>query len=240
MRSSSRTQSSRARWPASCGPDWLCRPSWRARGSATDPGRWSEILFGRVPQPVPGSERPHPDVPRHEPRRAGRTARTRRRSTTESQVDWPDAGTQRPYPRANRILRRFARVLGGTFVPNPAWSKRMGRRLLTVHPLGGAVMADDAAAQASWTTQGRVFTGRTGERDAPGALGGGRLDGPDAARHQSAVHDLGPGRAHEHVSSSSRWRAGWTSPGGTGRQVRQDEPLEEAGDGESDGRVPLP
>lgn len=76
-------------------------------------------------------------------------------------VDWPDAGTQAPYPRANRILRGFARSLGGIFVPSPAWSRRMGRRLITVHPLGGAVMADDAR-DGVVDHAGRVFAGKQG------------------------------------------------------------------------------
>jgi cholesterol oxidase len=82
-------------------------------------------------------------------------------------VHWPDAGTQAPYPGANRVLSGFAAKLCGIFVPSPAWSRHMGHKLVTVHPLGGAVMGDDATRGVVDHT-GQVFRGTVGTSVHPG------------------------------------------------------------------------
>ena len=47
-------------------------------------------------------------------------------------------------------------ALHGTETPDPLWAWRNGRSLITVHPLGGCVMADDAAGGVV-DHKGRVF-----------------------------------------------------------------------------------
>ncbi len=54
------------------------------------------------------------------------------------------------------------RALKGIFTPNPLWKDLAGHNLTTVHPLGGCVMAEDAA----WGVvdhKARVFAGPTGD-----------------------------------------------------------------------------
>ncbi len=127
---------------------------------------WSEVLFGALRSPYRGPTG-HTQtflVMSHDGD-GGHLSLDAERDRVR--VDWPDAGSSKPYPRANRILRRLARALGGVFVPNPAWSKRMGRRLITVHPLGGSVMADTAASGVV-NHEGRVFVGSSGTETHPG------------------------------------------------------------------------
>ena len=50
------------------------------------------------------------------------------------------------------------RATGGTYVPNPATLKLLGGNIVTVHPLGGACMADECAAGVV-DDRGRVFDG---------------------------------------------------------------------------------
>jgi cholesterol oxidase len=61
------------------------------------------------------------------------------------EVVWPEVGQQPVFARDNRILAEATRALHGTETPDPLWAWTNGRSLITVHPLGGCVMADDAA-----------------------------------------------------------------------------------------------
>ena len=74
------------------------------------------------------------------------------------QVTWPEVAEQPVFARDNPILTMATKALHGTPVPDPLWAWTNGRSLITVHPLGGCVMADGAAAGVV-DHKGRVFTG---------------------------------------------------------------------------------
>ena len=74
------------------------------------------------------------------------------------QVAWPEVAEQPVFARDNRILTMATKALHGTPVPDPLWAWTNGRSLITVHPLGGCVMADEAATGVV-DHAGRVFTG---------------------------------------------------------------------------------
>ncbi|MDR3650300.1 MAG: GMC family oxidoreductase N-terminal domain-containing protein [Acidimicrobiales bacterium] len=76
-------------------------------------------------------------------------------------VRWPGAGTRRYYERANGVVGAAASAGGGTFMHNPIWSRLLRHSLITVHPLGGCVMAE-AAEDGVVDDRGRVFCGTTG------------------------------------------------------------------------------
>lgn len=59
-------------------------------------------------------------------------------------VDWPGVGKQEIFKTVNSKLKEATKALGGTYVTNPSWSKAMNFDLVTVHPLGGCIMADTA------------------------------------------------------------------------------------------------
>ena len=71
-------------------------------------------------------------------------------------VTWPTAGTSPYYRRANKVLRETAANLDGTYLRDPISVKELGHNLITVHPLGGCVMADDVA-DGVVDHAGRVF-----------------------------------------------------------------------------------
>jgi len=77
-------------------------------------------------------------------------------------VTWPGAGTGAYYELANRVVGTAASANGGTFLRNPVWSGALGHDLITVHPLGGCVMAD-RAEHGVVDDRGRVFAGSTGD-----------------------------------------------------------------------------
>jgi cholesterol oxidase len=60
-------------------------------------------------------------------------------------VDWPEVAEQPVFVRDDRIPATATEALHGTPVPDPLWAWTSGRSLITVHPLGGCVMADDAS-----------------------------------------------------------------------------------------------
>ena len=61
-------------------------------------------------------------------------------------VDWPGVGNRPHYERIADRIRQAVTATGGTYVPNPIWTKLLQHRLVTVHPLGGCAMGADAAS----------------------------------------------------------------------------------------------
>lgn len=60
-------------------------------------------------------------------------------------IEWPHAGDQPIIEKVNETLAEATRALGGKYLIDPIWSSVFDRGLITLHPLGGCVMADDAA-----------------------------------------------------------------------------------------------
>lgn len=71
-------------------------------------------------------------------------------------VKWPGVAEQPVFARDNQVLARATRALHGTEIADPLWTWPSSRSLITVHPLGGCVMADDAAGGVV-DHKGRVF-----------------------------------------------------------------------------------
>jgi cholesterol oxidase len=76
-------------------------------------------------------------------------------------IAWQGVGSQKIFERINSTMREITHALGGAFVRNPLWIKPALHSLLTVHPLGGCVIADDAT-QGAANHKGQVFSGRAG------------------------------------------------------------------------------
>jgi cholesterol oxidase len=76
-------------------------------------------------------------------------------------LSWPGVGKEPIFAATNKALLESTKPLGGTFVIDPIWSKLLGRNLISVHPLGGCVMADDASEGVT-NHKGQVFSGNSG------------------------------------------------------------------------------
>jgi cholesterol oxidase len=72
------------------------------------------------------------------------------------QVVWPECGQQPAFARDNHLLAEATRALHGIETPDPLWAWTNDQSLITVHPLGGCVMADDADGGVV-DHKGRVF-----------------------------------------------------------------------------------
>jgi cholesterol oxidase len=71
-------------------------------------------------------------------------------------VDWASVGEEPVFDQVQRALVQATLPLGGTYLPDPIWTKMLGRSLITVHPLGGCPMGADAG-QGVVDHQCRVF-----------------------------------------------------------------------------------
>ena len=76
-------------------------------------------------------------------------------------IDWPGVGEQAIFTKANERMREATGALGGTYVKNPIWSDLTDHNLITVHPLGGCAMAEDAS-HGVVNHKGQVFSGAQG------------------------------------------------------------------------------
>lgn len=72
-------------------------------------------------------------------------------------VHWPDIEKERCYEAIVAVMREHAELHGGLFIPNPRSTMLGGGRQMTVHPLGGCPMGDDASSGVV-DHAGRVFS----------------------------------------------------------------------------------
>lgn len=76
-------------------------------------------------------------------------------------ISWPGLGSQPNFAQGNRNLYKATEALGGEYIKNPLWDKLFDYSLVTVHPLGGCVIARDASLGVT-NHKGQVFTGTAG------------------------------------------------------------------------------
>ncbi|MEP6636786.1 MAG: GMC oxidoreductase [Acidobacteriota bacterium] len=77
-------------------------------------------------------------------------------------ISWPDLPQQPIFGKVEDRLKQATAALGGTFLKNPISSQFLGQDLITVHPLGGCVMANSADTGVV-NHAGQVFSGPTGK-----------------------------------------------------------------------------
>ncbi|MEH6444787.1 MAG: GMC family oxidoreductase N-terminal domain-containing protein [Oceanospirillaceae bacterium] len=81
-------------------------------------------------------------------------------------ITWPGLGIQPNFEFANTNLLNATKALGGEFIKNPLWDKRLDFSLVTVHPLGGCCIAQ-SAEQGVTNHKGQVFSSSTGDQVYP-------------------------------------------------------------------------
>ncbi|MCS4436917.1 GMC family oxidoreductase N-terminal domain-containing protein [Aquiflexum gelatinilyticum] len=76
-------------------------------------------------------------------------------------IKWKGVGKQEIFKKVSGELYSATEALGGSQIPNPTWNKMMDYDLVTVHPLGGCNMGDDAT-KGVVDHKGQVFSGKSG------------------------------------------------------------------------------
>ena len=74
-------------------------------------------------------------------------------------ITWPGIGKDEIFIKAKKRLIKATEALGGTYVPNPTWTKLLGHNLVTVHPLGGCIMAEQSSGGVV-NHKGQVFASK--------------------------------------------------------------------------------
>ncbi len=77
------------------------------------------------------------------------------------EISWPDVGKQSIFKKVNGKLQEATKALGGTYLPNPQWNKKMDYDMVTVHPLGGCIMGEDASISVT-NHVGQVYNSASG------------------------------------------------------------------------------
>jgi cholesterol oxidase len=76
-------------------------------------------------------------------------------------VDWKRVGYEEIFQLVNHRLHESSVAIKAAFIADPIWSKVTGDSLITVHPLGGCVMAEDASGGVV-NHKGQVFADSQG------------------------------------------------------------------------------
>ena len=100
-------------------------------------------------------------------------------------IDWTIERSRDYFERVRGAQRQLAKELGASFRDNPIW--HLGRRVITVHPLGGAPMGRDER-EGVVDDRGRVF-GHPGLYIADGSVMPGTV-GPNPSLTIAALSDL--------------------------------------------------
>ncbi|HTN83650.1 MAG TPA: alpha/beta fold hydrolase [Sorangium sp.] len=86
---------------------------------------------------------------------------TMKLESDQLRIDWPEVGTEPIFEKMNARLFETTAPHEGISVKDPIWSPKIGDKLITVHPLGGCMMADSAEAGVV-NDRGTVFASSTG------------------------------------------------------------------------------
>ncbi len=121
-------------------------------------------------------------------------------------VDWPTGPTGVHIRRNNDVLAKASASLGAEYSPEMLYTKAMGHQLVTVHPLGGCVMAD-RAEDGVVDHLGEVFVGSSGARTHRGLH---VLDGSIIARPLDTNPSLTIAALAERAVDRIASQRGWT------------------------------
>jgi cholesterol oxidase len=76
-------------------------------------------------------------------------------------IHWPNVGNQPIFKQVAETQEKATAALGGSYMKDPVTNKVTGEDLVTVHPLGGCIMAD-SAEKGVVNHKGQVFSGTEG------------------------------------------------------------------------------
>ncbi|MGH2552657.1 MAG: GMC family oxidoreductase N-terminal domain-containing protein [Chitinophagaceae bacterium] len=77
-------------------------------------------------------------------------------------INWPDAGHSGNYKAVNEDMYLATKAFKGNYIRNPLWNKLLGYDLISAHPLGGCIMADDATTGVV-NHKCQVYSGTSGK-----------------------------------------------------------------------------
>ena len=121
-------------------------------------------------------------------------------------LDWPGVGAQPIFEEVDKRLFKATEAVGGTYVKSPTWTRFTNHNIVTVHPLGGCGMGDDAEHGAV-NHKGQVFSDTRGTDVHDGLYVADGSVVPRSLGIQPPAHDIGACGA-DRRSAGSRPRLG--------------------------------
>ncbi|MXP09883.1 alpha/beta fold hydrolase [Pseudoblastomonas halimionae] len=124
-------------------------------------------------------------------------------------IDWPRIGVDPAIVQDNSVLEQVAGAMSGQFFPNPLWTDAIGKKLVTVHPVGGCGMGDDAS-HGVIDHACRVFSGE-GEAVHRGlyVCDGAAMSGPVGVNPLLTISAVAE-RAVELMAAREGWEIDWS------------------------------
>ena len=74
-------------------------------------------------------------------------------------IKWEKVGNQENFSQVNEMLKKITTTLDGKYIMNPMWSHKVGKSLITVHPLGGCSMGENGELGVV-NHKGQVYVGK--------------------------------------------------------------------------------
>jgi len=127
-------------------------------------------------------------------------------------VRWNRAGTQPIFDTDDDRLQAASDALGATFIADPLWVLSKQRSLISVHPLGGATMGDDATSGVV-NHKSQVFAGPEGTDVHKGlyVMDGAIIPLPLDANPHLTISGLAE-RAVELLAKDRKWKIDFAGP----------------------------
>ena len=127
-------------------------------------------------------------------------------------VAWPEASGDSHIRRNNELLERVSPAIGAEYAPEMWWTEAMGHQLISVHPLGGCVMADSAETGVV-NDRCEVFSGTSGVATHAGlhVMDGAMIPRPVDTNPSLTIAALTE-RAVELVAESNGWPVNLAAP----------------------------
>ncbi|EMY15212.1 GMC oxidoreductase [Leptospira weilii str. Ecochallenge] len=76
-------------------------------------------------------------------------------------ISWPNLGKKPIFEKISTILKEATVPLQGTYIKNPVWNRLTDQDLISVHPLGGCPMGEDASFSVV-NENCQVYSGKSG------------------------------------------------------------------------------
>ncbi|WP_078124918.1 alpha/beta fold hydrolase [Leptospira alexanderi] len=76
-------------------------------------------------------------------------------------ISWPNVGKKPIFEKISTILKEATVPLQGTYIKNPVWNRLTDQDLISVHPLGGCPMGEDASFSVV-NENCQVYSGKSG------------------------------------------------------------------------------
>ncbi|WP_298463683.1 GMC family oxidoreductase N-terminal domain-containing protein [uncultured Erythrobacter sp.] len=142
-------------------------------------------------------------------------------------IRWSHAGEQQTFRHDDDKMREAAEAIEAQYFSDPLWSEQLGRKVITVHPIGGCGMGDDAASGVV-DDSCRVFSGASGNDVHPGlyVCDGAAIPGAVGVNPLLTITAVAE-RAVEKLALRQGWTIDYTL--GEEGPLPQEVPAEEAG-----------